>query len=654
MELTDLQKRVYANQTLGMERAAVTRTAKVLAKARADLMKRVRQGRKSQHAADRTLASLELALRSLPKDLVESLEADKILEAGFNQGTTLVSEIARNTTAEGPIAGFTPILDLRTYSNERDKAVYDLRGVSDKLKAQLQEQAQVSLALGESETETMERLFSNRNRKAPFKTAAQGLERASRTITNSLTNTAKLGAYSSYRDRFPELGFKHEWLNVTDFRTSDLCEVLTGQVRNIGEPFSGGGWSGTSPPAHPNCRSTTIPVISKDTGTGSVPSPEPEAVGTDGLQVDWGLDLDRVEGEEEASTSKPMAEKRQVVWAEEPKDWAIEMVSELDLDSFLTTEYHQNLVELAINDGRNRAIDLVGPEVWGRLESISQNTRYQKAVEDVNRFNDALEPTEEDFEGYTSAIDDWEDLKHEVKRAMRDVITKLNSRHAVTEVLLHEDEVTALEYITVEFESDPGTQHRISLDPAMADRADKAEIIQLYAQTARFYGPQIFEDEVYGLNTLGYVTDRAYSHGGFINVGRPVDTATATRIALHELGHNYEKTRLSTNMLSQSFMRGKATSNQPERLSELTGNDNYREDEVAYPDHFVSPYVGKVYENGGTEVFSMGVENFRDSDTLSEFFINHPDHFYSTLTSLLTDHESYLRMGAQAIARPED
>ena len=49
---------------------------------------------------------------------------------------------------------------------------------------------------------------------------------------------------------------KYEWVSTLDSRTSTICRSRDGQKYNIGK--------GPLPPAHPNCRSTTAPVISAE------------------------------------------------------------------------------------------------------------------------------------------------------------------------------------------------------------------------------------------------------------------------------------------------------------------------------------------------------------------------------------------------------
>jgi hypothetical protein len=138
--------------------------------------------------------------------------------------------------------------------------------------------------------------------------------------------------------------------------------------------------------------------------------------------------------------------------------------------------------------------------------------------------------------------------------------------------------------------------------------------------------------------------DRAYSAAGFheddpdteigyINIahGKP-------DILYHETFHQLEDYEARDfKGASESWRDARAFSMEPKKLSELTGYDNYRDDEVALEDTWVSPYVGKDYgKNRGTEVLAMGGERFYSAIAMSTFFKEDPEHFYYTLGVILS------------------
>lgn len=73
-----------------------------------------------------------------------------------------------------------------------------------------------------------------------------------RTALNHVSTTAREQVYVKNSD----IVEKYEWVSTLDSRTSTICRSRDGQKWEIGK--------GPLPPAHPNCRSATAPVISSE------------------------------------------------------------------------------------------------------------------------------------------------------------------------------------------------------------------------------------------------------------------------------------------------------------------------------------------------------------------------------------------------------
>lgn len=73
-----------------------------------------------------------------------------------------------------------------------------------------------------------------------------------RTALNHVSTTAREQVYAKNSD----IVEKYEWVSTLDSRTSTICRSRDGQKWEIGK--------GPLPPAHPNCRSATAPVISSE------------------------------------------------------------------------------------------------------------------------------------------------------------------------------------------------------------------------------------------------------------------------------------------------------------------------------------------------------------------------------------------------------
>ena len=73
-----------------------------------------------------------------------------------------------------------------------------------------------------------------------------------RTALSHVSNEARNETYRQNSDIIE----KYEWVSTLDSRTSTICKARDGMTWGIGK--------GPMPPAHPNCRSTTAPVISSE------------------------------------------------------------------------------------------------------------------------------------------------------------------------------------------------------------------------------------------------------------------------------------------------------------------------------------------------------------------------------------------------------
>lgn len=63
------------------------------------------------------------------------------------------------------------------------------------------------------------------------------------------------------------------------------------------------------------------------------------------------------------------------------------------------------------------------------------------------------------------------------------------------------------------------------------------------------------------------------------------------------------------------------------RLSDLDPARGFDNREVAVAGKFMSPYMGKVYPQGSTEVLSMAIQQFYSPNTMLPLYANHPDLF---------------------------
>ena len=94
---------------------------------------------------------------------------------------------------------------------------------------------------------------------------------------------------------------------------------------------------------------------------------------------------------------------------------------------------------------------------------------------------------------------------------------------------------------------------------------------------------------------------------------------------LHEMGHGIEYWDAFARENAQQFLDRRTRGETPVSLRELTGNNNYAENEVSTPDRFRDAYMGKRMPNGHTEIISMGIEEMYYRP--AEFAKEDPDYF---------------------------
>ncbi len=123
--------------------------------------------------------------------------------------------------------------------------------------------------------------------------------------------------------------------------------------------------------------------------------------------------------------------------------------------------------------------------------------------------------------------------------------------------------------------------------------------------------------------------DRAYANQYLgINIGDQSNALAKPRTTLfHEMGHFVEFGNSQANEQSREWIKSRASGN-PVQIKSLAGMEHYGNDEIAYPDDFISPYVGKIYDDGSTEVISTGLEHFTSPKKMAQLLEKDPEHFY--------------------------
>lgn len=107
-----------------------------------------------------------------------------------------------------------------------------------------------------------------------------------------------------------------------------------------------------------------------------------------------------------------------------------------------------------------------------------------------------------------------------------------------------------------------------------------------------------------------------------INLGTRFDKT----VLFHELAHFLENDPIAK-AASNGFLIKRREGNKTHSLRSLTGNRGYDAREVAYKDSWMDAYIGKVYGDGVTEVFSMGVQYLANPRDAAVFAAKDPMMF---------------------------
>lgn len=186
------------------------------------------------------------------------------LTKGLEDSQKLTQEAAKIPNAS-VFNDFAPVLPVNALALVSSEFVERVESITDELKTRALRQTKLAMANGEGIEDIKRRLIGSglrgdRGRDGVFRRARWRAEMLGRNTVNDLSNRGRMLGFQQLDKEFPELALRVRWSAATDSRTSDICEALNGQIRKLGENFSGGGVTVAQPPAHVNCRSAVVPV----------------------------------------------------------------------------------------------------------------------------------------------------------------------------------------------------------------------------------------------------------------------------------------------------------------------------------------------------------------------------------------------------------
>lgn len=114
---------------------------------------------------------------------------------------------------------------------------------------------------------------------------------------------------------------------------------------------------------------------------------------------------------------------------------------------------------------------------------------------------------------------------------------------------------------------------------------------------------------------------RSYHAAGTIYL----TTGAATKTIVHEMGHWFEYYNEDIHQSILDFYDRRTAGETAETLNSITQSNRFFSYEVARPDKFMDPYMGKDYGRRATEILSMGLQYFYEKPF--EFANDDPDMF---------------------------
>lgn len=101
--------------------------------------------------------------------------------------------------------------------------------------------------------------------------------------------------------------------------------------------------------------------------------------------------------------------------------------------------------------------------------------------------------------------------------------------------------------------------------------------------------------------------DRAYFRSGWNEVH--IEPHDSRSVVVHEMGHWLEYNNREARHMVKRFLRERTAGEQAKKLKEVE-HRGYGDDEYCKKDKFFHPYCGKIYQNGSTEILSMGLQEY--------------------------------------------
>lgn len=388
---------------------------------------------------------------------------------------------------------------------------------------------------------------------------------------------------------------------VLDSRTTELCRSLDSTILPADHPF----WKTHVPPLHHRCRSgirnlrrreaerrgiTELPPeLEPEEGFGLAPEPDKDIWTPDPAKHDARLvrELERKKSERDArerevppSTPRPSRQRRtQANPQHEPKTWRKDY-----------ERYGSAALPMAYGRALNeRMMD----RPWG--ETVARIKELKAAGHPM--FDDA-------------SIEQLEGLFTKVDKPRKRLIPTWARGYALI------------------------AEHTLSIDTGGRDLRQEFELTftgRNLDQALKFWETMADKSVQF---PPGLRIEERDGRASYVPAKNTIYVSRESPVSLiaHEIGHAAEVGTHGIYKASLAFRRVRTAGNELRPLRDITGNQEFLSNEMAWEDKFVNPYVGKSYKGKATEVHTIGVQALIEA--YDQFEAGDREHFLLTLGQL--------------------
>ncbi|NEZ65532.1 DUF1073 domain-containing protein [Leptolyngbyaceae cyanobacterium CCMR0082] len=274
---------------------------------------------------------------------------------------------------------------------------------------------------------------------------------------------------------------------------------------------------------------------------------------------------------------------------------------------------HESVIRNGESDPVKKKLDQINTKYAGRIEAADRKIlEIDKEIEEILKDRSAA--------NFSATFNSLVVKQNKVDIQRRDLI--------ISRDLEIESEMTSLRSRL----NRKAPSLKLAVSPSLNDDSSEIPVRKIKSWTNEVN--RLTGNKTTTLSRLTLDSDRAYANeSGVINVGRPLSSASGKASVFHEFGHHLEFSNPQLKTAGKDWIESRRSGpNKP--LSELVPDSGYGRHEIAVPDRFIDPYVGRDYGDRATEVFSMGIEHFSSARGMQQLYLKDPEHFYLTLGAI--------------------